>query len=158
MRADPGVIALGYRVLVVFGGRVDDAKGKPFALVTFNDLLGQGSNEIRLTVVGKLLRDQEALFPLTLRDVDAYLLKENSDPDRALMPRIEGAVYLSKNYPLKNFTDAEWSGEERSRYLTEYTKDLDLAKAALLALNPEQTRMPFPESECSQAKKASLNH
>ncbi|CAN5836879.1 hypothetical protein BH11PSE12_BH11PSE12_00860 [soil metagenome] len=142
----------------IASGRVDDAKGKPFALVTFNDLLGQGSNEIRLTVVGKLLRDQEAVFPLTLRDVDAYLLKENSDPDRALMPRIEGAAYLSKNYPLKSFTDAEWSGEERSRYLTEYTRDLDLAKAALIALNPEQARMPFPESECSQTKKASLNH
>lgn len=136
----------------VVSGRVDDAKGKPFALVTFNDLLGQGNNEIRLTVVGKLLRDQEAVLPLTLRDVDAYLLKENTDPDRALMPRIEGTAYVTKNYPLKNFSDAEWQSEERSRYLTEYGKDVNLAKAALVELDPEQARMPFPQSECSKLK------
>jgi hypothetical protein len=138
----------------VVSGRVDDAKGKPFALVTFNDLLGQGSNEIRLTVVGKLLLDQQASLPLTLRDVDGYLLKENTDPDRALMQRIEGPAHVTKNYPLKSFSDTEWQSEERSRYLTEYGKDLDAAKAALVELDPAQTRMPFPQSECSQPKKS----
>ena len=37
----------------VVSGRVDDAKGKPFALVAFNDLLPQGATEVRLTVFGK---------------------------------------------------------------------------------------------------------
>lgn len=134
-------------------GRVDDANGKPVALVTYNDLLAQGNGEIRLTVVGKLLRDQAPVFPLTLRDVDAFLLKEDADPDRALMPRLEGAAHVSKTYPLKNFSDAEWQSEERSRYLAEYSKDVDLAKAALVALNPEQARMPFPQSDCSKAKR-----
>jgi hypothetical protein len=133
-------------------GRVDDANGKPVALVTYNDLLAQGNGEIRLTVVGKLLRDQAPVFPLALRDVDAFLLKEDTDPDRALMPRLEGVAHVTKTYLLKNFSDAEWQSEERSRYLTEYSKDVDLAKAALVALNPEQARMPFPQSECSKGK------
>lgn len=135
-------------------GRVDDAKGKPLALLTFNDLLGQGSNEIRLTLVGKLLHDLAPVFPLSLRDVDAYLLKENTDPDRALMPRREGAVHQTKTYALKNFSDREWDSEERSRYLNEYSKDLEMAKAALVAFDPGQARMPFPQSACSLGQQA----
>lgn len=140
----------------IVNGRVDDSKGKPFALVNFNDLLPQGENEIRLTVAGKLLRDNAPAFPLTLRDIDAYLLKENVDPDRALLPRLEGTAAVSKSYNLQNFSDAEWQSEERSRYLAEYAKDVALAKAALVELNPEQARLPFPVSECSekQAEKA----
>lgn len=138
----------------IVNGRVDDAKGKPFALVTFNDVLPQGSNDIPLTVVGNLLRDQQPVMPLTLRDVDAYLLKENTDPDRALMPRLEGNTYVSKTYPLKTFSDAEWSSEERSRYITEFSKDVALAKSALLKFDPEQERKPLPQSECSKNKKS----
>jgi hypothetical protein len=47
-----------------------------------------GSSEVGLTVFGKLMRDLAPALPLTLRDVDGYLLKENTDPDRALMPCI----------------------------------------------------------------------
>jgi hypothetical protein len=129
----------------IVNGRVDDARGKPFALLTFNDVLGPGPNDIRLTMFGKLMRDQEAAMPLTLRDVDGYLLKENTDPDRALLPRLEGKVYTSKNHPLKNFSDAEWQSEERSRYLTEFAKDVKLAKSELQAFDPNQ---PLPQSEC----------
>jgi hypothetical protein len=129
----------------VISGRVDDARGKPFALLTFNDLLGPGPNVIKLTMFGKLMRDQEAALPLTLRDVDGYLLKENTDPDRALMPRLEGKVFTSKNHPLKGFSDAEWQSEERTRYLTEFAKDVKLAKNELAAFDPGQ---PLPPSEC----------
>jgi hypothetical protein len=129
----------------VISGRVDDARGKPFALLTFNDVLGAGPNEVRLTMFGKLMRDQDAALPLTLRDVDGYLLKENTDPDRALMPRLEGKVYTSKSHPLKGFSDAEWQSEERSRYLTEFGKDVKLAKSELEAFDPTQ---PLPPSEC----------
>jgi hypothetical protein len=135
-------------------GRVDDAQGKPFALVTFNDLLPQGSNEVRLTVFGKLMHDQKPALPLTLRDVDGYLLKENSDPDRALMPRLEGTAHVTKTYPMKNFSDAEWQSEERSRYLTEFGKDVELAKQALLEFDPEQAKQPFPQSECTKEQNA----
>jgi hypothetical protein len=131
-------------------GRVDDANGKPFALASFNDVLQQGSNDIRLTVFGKLLRDQMPVMPLKLRDVEAYLLKENVDPDRALMPRMEGVAHVSKNYSLKGFSDAEWQSEERSRHLTEFGKDVDLAKKALVEFDPEQAQRPLPQSECSK--------
>jgi hypothetical protein len=126
-------------------GRVDDAHGKPFALATFNDVLGAGPNEVRLTVFGKLMRDQDAALPLTLRDVDGYLLRENVDPDRALMPRLEGKVAASKSYPLTRFSDAEWQGEERSRYLNEFARDLKAARSALSSFDPTQ---PLPPSEC----------
>jgi hypothetical protein len=130
----------------VISGRVDDARGKPFALLTFNDMLGSGPNEVKLTMFGKLMRDQDAALPLTLRDVDGYLLKENADPDRALMPRLEGKVYTSQRHPLKGFSDAEWQSEERTRYLTEFGKDVAQAKNELKAFDPEQ---PLPASECA---------
>jgi hypothetical protein len=111
--------------------RVDDAQGKPFALVSFNDLLQEGQQDIKLPLFGKLISDQNPTFPLTLRDVDAYLLKENTDPDRALMPRLPGKVYVTKKYPVTSFSSAEWTSEERTRYLTELGKDVNQAKAAL---------------------------
>lgn len=126
-------------------GRVDDARGRPFALATFNDVLPAGPNEIRLTTFGKLMRDQDAAMPLTLRDVDGYLLKENTDPDRALMARLEGKVYASKPYSPKSFSDAEWQSEERSRYLAEFAKDLNAATAALKEYDPAQD----PQSACA---------
>jgi hypothetical protein len=132
----------------IVSGRVDDAKGKPFALVTFNDVLSAGPNEIRLTVFGKLMRDQEPTFPLTLRDVDAYLLKEDTDPDRALMPRIQGTAYVSKSYSPKRFSDSEWHSEERSRYLTELSKDVGQAKDALAKFDPSQGDEPFSPNDC----------
>jgi hypothetical protein len=130
----------------VITGRVDDARGQPFALLTFNDLLGPGPNEVRLTVFGKLLRDQQPALPLTLRDVDGYLLKENADPDRALLPRREGVLHVSKAWPLKGFSDAEWQGEERIRYLNEFGKDLAAARAALADFDPT---LPPPPSACA---------
>ena len=131
----------------VVTGRVDDAKGKPFALVTFNDLLPAGPSEVRLTMFGKLLRDQEAALPLTLRDVDGYLLKEDTDPDRALMPRIEGKAFVGRPHPLKAFSDAEYQGEERSRHLAEFGKDLALARSALARFDPAA---PLPDSACAK--------
>jgi hypothetical protein len=126
-------------------GRVDDAKGKPFALATFNDLLPSGPAEVKLMVFGKLMRDQEAALPLTLRDVDGYLLKENTDPDRALMPRLEGKVYAGKAHPLKNFSDKEWESEERTRHLVEFAKDVKLAQGAYGQLDPA---LEVPKSAC----------
>ena len=60
----------------VVTGRVDDAKGQPFALISFNDELSAGPKEIKLNLFGKLLIDEKPAFPLTLRDVDGFLLKE----------------------------------------------------------------------------------
>lgn len=109
-------------------GRVDDASGKPLALVTFNDVLSAGNHEIRLQVFGKLIRDQQPTFPLTLRDVDGYLLKEDTDPDRAMMQRLIGTVHVSKKYVANSFSETEWDSEQRRRYLEELAKDVEQSK------------------------------
>jgi hypothetical protein len=129
----------------IVNGRVDDARGRPVALLTFNDVLGPGPNDVRLTMFGKLLRDGAPALPLTLRDVDGYLLKENTDPDRALLPRLQGKVFASTTRSPNGFSDAEWQSEERSRYLTEFGKDLREAKSRLAAFDPAA---PVPPSEC----------
>jgi hypothetical protein len=118
----------------VASGRVDDANGRPFALVSFNEELGIGPQQIRLQVFGKLLRDGQPEFPLALRDVDAFLLKPDAFPDRALMPRRTGIVWRTRSYPLTAFSDAEWTSDERNRYLAEYGKDVQEAEQHLAQL------------------------
>ncbi|RJG15103.1 choice-of-anchor X domain-containing protein [Massilia cavernae] len=130
----------------IVSGRVDDANGKPFALATFNDVLRAGPGEVRLTVFGKLLHDKAPAMPLVLRDVEGYLLKEDTDPDRALMPRLEGRVVAGKPHAPKSFSDAEWNGEERTRHLAEFAKDVALARKALADFDPS---VPQPPSQCA---------
>jgi hypothetical protein len=108
----------------VITGRIDDADGKPFALLTFNDEVAAGPTEFKLTLFGKLLRDAAPPLPLTLRDVVGFRLREEGHPDRALMPRLNGAVLVGARHALASFSDAAWSSEERSRYLAELTRDV----------------------------------
>ncbi|HJV62950.1 MAG TPA: choice-of-anchor X domain-containing protein [Albitalea sp.] len=112
----------------VVTGRVDDADGKPFALLTFNEEVAAGAQEFRLPLYGKLVRDGQPTFPLRLRDVDAFLLRQDAFPDRSLMPRLVGPVHTTRSYPLASFSQADWSSEERDRYLGELTRDVDQAK------------------------------
>ena len=112
----------------VVSARVDDASGRPFALLSFNDEVAAGAQEFRLTLFGKLVRDEAPVFPLTLRDVQGFLLLPDSFPDRAMMPRLAGAIHTSRSYALTSFSDAEWTSEERNRYLTELNKDVNEAK------------------------------
>ena len=133
----------------VITGRIDDARGKPFALATFNEELGAGTREVKLTVFGKLLMDEAPALPLSLRDVDGYLLRENVDPDRLLVPRLEGRVLASRTQSLKGVSNAEWESEERSRYLAEYAKDRKAARAQLAEFDPGQ---PLPASACGRAE------
>lgn len=111
----------------VVSARVDDANGRPFALLGFNDEVPAGMQEIRLVLFGKLVRDGAPVFPLTLRDVEGFLLIPDRFPDRAMMPRLAGRVHVSGSYPLAAFSDAEWTSEERERYLAELTRDVDQA-------------------------------
>jgi hypothetical protein len=60
--------------------------------------------------------------------VVAFRLREEGHPDRALMPRLNGAVHVSAKHALASFSAAEWSAEERSRYLAELTRDLEEAQ------------------------------
>ncbi|QOY95750.1 hypothetical protein IM543_07915 [Massilia sp. UMI-21] len=134
----------------VVTGRIDDARGQPFALATFNDVLGAGTRDVKLTVFGKLMTDGRPALPLTLRDVDGYLLRENADPDRLLVPRLQGRVFASRTQSLKGVSDAEWDSEERARYLAEYAKDRNAAREQLAAFDPGQ---PLPPSACTPAPK-----
>jgi hypothetical protein len=108
----------------VINARVDDARGQPFALVSFNDELGSGAQVARLRVFGKLLRDAAPAMPLRLRDLQGFLLLQDSFPDRAMLARREGVVYRSGSYALKGFSGTEWTSEERDRYLAELGKDV----------------------------------
>jgi len=112
----------------VVKARVDDANGVPFALLGFNDEVPQGDQEFRMTLFGKLVRDGQPAFPLVVRDVDAFLLRPDAFPDRSLMPRLAGKVHASQEYAVAGFADAEWSSEERTRYLTELGRDVEIAK------------------------------
>ncbi|MDR7271609.1 hypothetical protein J2X20_004277 [Pelomonas saccharophila] len=115
----------------VVNARVDDAKGQPFALVSFNEELGVGAQTARLRVFGKLLRDGAPAMPLKLRDLQGFLLMEDRFPDRAMLARREGVVYWSGSYALRAFSDAEWTSEERDRYLAELGKDVSQLEAQL---------------------------
>ena len=135
----------------VVTGRIDDAAGHPFALATFNDVLGQGTRQVLLNVHGKLLHDGAPRLPLTLRDVEGYLLRENADPDRLLLPRLEGKVLASATRALEGVPDAEWQGEERSRYLAEYARDRNAARARLSRFDPAAS---LPPAGCMDGKTA----
>jgi hypothetical protein len=108
----------------VVNGRVDDAAANPVAFLSFNEPLAVGPQEIRLTLFGKLALDAKAVFPLTLRDVDGFLLHESTFPDRSLLPRLSGTVHVSGEYPLASFSGSEWQAEERTRYLAEFGRDV----------------------------------
>lgn len=112
----------------VASARVDDANGQPFALLQFNDEVAAGAREFRLTLFGALVRDKNPAFPMQLRDVDGYLLIPDAFPDRAMMARQTGVVHRSGVYAQDRFSAAEWSSEERERYLAEYGKDAENAR------------------------------
>jgi hypothetical protein len=120
----------------VVSGRVDDATGKPVALVQFNGEVGTGATDFKLPVFGKLVRDKRAVLPLTLRDVEAFLLKPDAFPDRVMLPRRAGTVHVSSQHPLASFSDAEWTSDERTRYLTELGKDVAEAEQKVKQLGP----------------------
>jgi hypothetical protein len=120
----------------VVSARVDDAGGRTIALALFNGELPRGTQEIRLPVFGKLIRDENARFPLSLRDVDAFLLKPDSYPDRVMLPRLAGVVHTTRMHAAGDFSDAEWQSEERQRYLDELGRDVKQAETELERLGP----------------------
>ncbi|WP_156901580.1 hypothetical protein [Azohydromonas australica] len=50
------------------------------ALLTFNDEVAAGAQELRLSLFRLLVRDVKPVFPLTLRDVEAFLLRPAAFP------------------------------------------------------------------------------
>ena len=120
-----GSLAFYARAQVLLAGRyvvtarIADANGKAIALAQFNAEVAAGTAEFRLPLFGKLVRDSQPAFPLQLRDVEAFLLKPDTFPDRVMLPRLAGVQHTSKVYPLASFADAEWQSDERARYLAE---------------------------------------
>jgi hypothetical protein len=126
----------------VVTGRIDDADGQAVALLTFNDEVGRGDTEFTLSLFGKLVREAQPAMPLTLRDVVAFRLREEGHPDRALMPRLNGTVHVSAKHALTSLSNAEWSGEERSRYLAELTRDVEEAQKKVEQLSAAPAQKP----------------
>jgi hypothetical protein len=124
----------------VVTGRLDEESGMPFAYVSFNEELTAGQQEVKLTVFGKLILDEAPTFPLKLRDVEGFLLKESGDPDRELMTTRYGYVHTTREYPPALFSPDEWTSEERQRYLDEFGKDVREAEQQLDAV----TKTPPP--------------
>jgi hypothetical protein len=115
----------------VVAGRVDDEAGVPFAYVSFNEELPEGAQEVKLTVFGKLILDEAPSFPLKLRDVEGFLLKETGDPDRELLTTLRGYVHTTREHPASAFSADEWQSEERTRHIDEFTKDVNEAQKQL---------------------------
>ncbi|WP_419145149.1 choice-of-anchor X domain-containing protein [Myxococcus stipitatus] len=129
----------------VVAGRVDTEGGEPFAHVSFNEELKEGAQEVKLTVFGKLIRDEDPSFPLKLRDVEGFLLKESGDPDRELMATLRGEVHTTHDYQASSFSPDEWQGEVRRRYIDEYTNDvLDAQRQLELLVAEEEGKKPPP--------------
>jgi hypothetical protein len=112
----------------VMAGRVDDEAGVPFAYLEFNEELEAGAREVKFSLFGLLLHHKNPDFPLKLRDVEGFLLREQGDPDRELVKAIYGYVHATQPYTLDRFSEAEWDSEERRRYLEEYAKDVQQAE------------------------------
>jgi hypothetical protein len=115
----------------VVTGVVDDANGKPYAHLTFNDTVAAGAGEFRLLIFGKLLHDAPPAFPLLLRDVVAFRLREEGHPDRLLMPQRAGRVHVSARHALTSFSTEEWTDDARQRYLAELSSDVEEARRRL---------------------------
>lgn len=118
----------------VVSGRVYDANGAPFALLQFNDQVAAGTTEFKLQVFGALLLDKNPPFPLRLVDVKGFLLRPDTFPDRYMMARQTGLVHTSSRYGIDRFSPAEWSSQERTRYLDEYGRDMQEALERVNAL------------------------
>ncbi|WNG55409.1 hypothetical protein F0U59_11915 [Archangium gephyra] len=128
----------------VMAGRVDDEAGIPLAYLEFNEELEAGAREVRFELFGLLLHDKKPDFPLRLRDVEGFLLREQGDPDRELVKGLYGSVHTTQPYTLERFSEAEWDSEQRRRYLEEYARDVAEAEGVLGGLSgqPAAPRAP----------------
>lgn len=104
-----------------------DKKG--FGYLQFNDELPRGAAEAKLVVFGKLVHDEKVETPFEIRDVEGFLLRDGGHPDREIMAMLPGTVLTTKTYPLKDFSEAAWSSEEKDRHVSHYKEEIDTAKA-----------------------------
>lgn len=108
--------------------RVDDAAGKELAFLEWNDPLPAGAQEVKFILFGKLVLDEHPRMPLKARDLDGFLLKEDADPDRELIPALSGYHHTTQAYPSSAFSAREWQSEERTRHESKYEHDVEEAR------------------------------
>lgn len=113
----------------VIAARVDDDTGKSFAYLDFNEEVKKGRQEAKLIVFGKLIRDEQAKPPFRLRDLEGFLLKEDTSPDRELMATLEGVVHSTRSYSVADFSEREWESEEKERHVKEYQRIVEQTNA-----------------------------
>ncbi len=97
----------------VLDGRIDDDSGQTFAFVNFNEELPEGIGEACFQVFGKLIVDESRGGPFVLRDVEGFLLEENTFPDRLTLATWEGMVYRTRAYSLDDFSSNEYESEAK---------------------------------------------
>lgn len=124
----------------VLAARVDDANGNGFAYLDHNAELAAGTTKARLTIFGKLVKDARAVAPFKVRDLSGFLLKENVSPDRESLRDVKGVFHTTKAYKDTDFSDAEWQSEEKQRHVTEFTKDVNEARAAASSAAPAASK------------------
>jgi hypothetical protein len=112
----------------VIRARADDAEGKEFAFLTWNEEMAAGAQEARLRLFGKLVRDEGARAPFRLRDVEGFLLLIDTYPDREAIPSLEGVVHTTKRYADTDFSTDAWESEEKTRRTDKLTSDVNKAR------------------------------
>lgn len=126
--------------------RAVDAQGRPLAVLLFDGPLEAGAQTVPLTLFGRLLRDAQTVFPVTLRDVEGHVLRETEGPAaregsaamRTALPYRAGLVHASATYPASAFSQAEWNGEPRRRRLAELTREVEQARRELAVATTSQ--------------------
>jgi len=111
----------------VLEARIDDATGETFGFLTFDDVLREGLQEACFVVWGKLVRDEGARAPFTLRDVEGLRLIEDAFPDRHTMATWEGRVLTTRAYAPGDFGADVWESETKARYETALRNDVERA-------------------------------
>jgi hypothetical protein len=93
-------------------GRLDDANGRPVALLRFTAALEAGRQQLALRAHGRLLRDEDAAPPWTLRDVEGFRLVPGGHPDREVMATWPGP-YRTQSSSMAALADEEWDSPGR---------------------------------------------
>jgi hypothetical protein len=100
-------------------GRLYDAKGAPVAFMTYVGELGPSAREVRLFAYGKLLRDQGAVPPFVLKDIEGWRYLEGQYPDREQMEMwTEGTTTAA--YDASALTDQPWEAPEKQAKLRSF--------------------------------------
>ncbi len=98
--------------------RVDDAHGETFAFLSSDVFLPEGAREACFVLFGKLVHDEVAAAPFTLRDLEGFRLLEDTFPDRHTIPTLEGIVHSTHSYAPHDFSSSDWESETKARHVT----------------------------------------